>query len=300
MKPWLTRARKRLSRVTIVVLVRCFQTLARIFPYRAAVACGSAFGWLTYHLLPRERGRALQHLTAVFPGRGASWAKRTGVRTFMHLGRGLMEVLAMTPSRIGKVVRIEGLERLEEALSLGKGVVYVTGHIGNWELMAGAVASRKMPVSVIAAPIKPESVNDLILELRAGLGVKTIVRSRPGAAKEMIRVFRENRIIGILIDQDTDVDGAFVDFLGKPAWTPTAAAQMAAKFGAPVMFGYITRNSNGTHTVKIEGPLHLVQTGADAKDITDNTAMLTKKIEEAVLREPEQWVWMHRRWRRQP
>ncbi len=131
--------------------------------------------------------------------------------------------------------------------SIGKGVIYVTGHIGNWELMGHAVAAR-YNLSVIAAPIEPEQVNDMIVDLRAGMGVRTILRGRPGASRELVRVFKENRIMGILIDQDTDVESAFVDFMGKPAWTPTAAASMAIKFGAPVIFGYVQRGKDNRHT----------------------------------------------------
>jgi Kdo2-lipid IVA lauroyltransferase/acyltransferase len=155
-------------------------------------------------------------------------------------------------------------------------------------------------LSVIAAPIEPEQVNDMIVGLRAGMGVRTILRSRPGASRELVRVFKENRIMGILIDQDTDVESAFVDFMARPAWTPTAAASMALKFGAPVIFGYIQRNRDNRHTIFIEGPFELVHTGDREKDIITITAMLTKKIEDAIRRNPEQWVWMHRRWRRQP
>jgi KDO2-lipid IV(A) lauroyltransferase len=178
-------------------------------------------------------------------------------------------------------------------------VIYVTGHIGNWELMGHAVAAR-YNLSVIAAPIEPEQVNNMIVDLRAGMGVKTILRGRPGASRELVRVFKENRIMGILIDQDTDVESAFVDFMGRPAWTPTAAASMALKFGAPVIFGYVHRGKDNRHTVIIEGPLNLIQTGDRDKDIIANTAMLTKMIENAIQKNPEQWVWMHRRWRRQP
>ena len=156
------------------------------------------------------------------------------------------------------------------------------------------------PVSVVAAPIEPEPVNDLIVGLRARMGVRTILRSRPGASRELIRVFRENRILGLLIDQDTDVESVFVEFMGRPAWTPSAAAQMAIKFGAPVIFGYTQRGKDNRHTVVIEGPLPLIRTGNIENDITSNTALFTKKIENVILQHPEQWVWMHRRWRRQP
>jgi KDO2-lipid IV(A) lauroyltransferase len=211
----------------------------------------------------------------------------------------LLEVMLMTPRRLVKVVDVTGEDSLRTALERDKGVVWVTGHIGNWELMAGRIA-QKYPVSVIAAPIEPEQVNDMIVGLRAALGVRTILRTRPGASKELIRAFRENRILGILIDQDTDVESAFVDFMGKPAWTPTAAASMAIKFNAPVLFGHIKRGADDRHTVMIEGPLDIKITGDTEKDIITNTAMLTKKIEDCVRRAPEQWVWMHRRWRRQP
>jgi KDO2-lipid IV(A) lauroyltransferase len=165
--------------------------------------------------------------------------------------------------------------------------------------MGHAVSSR-YPLSVVAAPIEPEQVNDMIVSLRAGMGVRTILRGRPGASRELIRIFKENRILGILIDQDTDVESAFVDFMGRKAWTPTGAASMALKFGAPVIYGFIHRDKQNKHTITIEGPLQLVRTGDDASDLVTNTAMFTKKIEDSIRKDPEQWVWMHRRWRRQP
>jgi Kdo2-lipid IVA lauroyltransferase/acyltransferase len=294
-----TRVRKRFSRIFLVLFTKTIGQFARLLPYPVAVAAGGMLGRLIYHLLPRERKRALAHLALAYPDRESSWLRHTARKTFVHLGKALMETVAITPRRMRAIVSIQGFENIQTALDQRKGIVYFTGHIGNWELMAGAVA-RSFPVSVVAAPIEPEPVNELIVRLRTRMGVKTILRNRPGAAKELIRVFRENRILGILIDQDTDVEGAFVDFMGRPAWTPTAAAQMAIKFGAPVLFGYIQRTDDGRHTITIEGPLDLTRSGNDEEDIRTNTAMFTKKIEEVIRRNPEQWVWMHRRWRRQP
>jgi KDO2-lipid IV(A) lauroyltransferase len=205
----------------------------------------------------------------------------------------------MDRKRLGSVVDFPDHEKIATALAQGRGAIYVTGHMGNWELMADAVAAR-FPLGVIAAPLEPAALNDMIVGLRERMGIRTIVRGKQGAVKELIRSFKENRILGLLIDQDTDVEGAFVDFLGRPAWTPTAAAQMAIKFKVPVIFGYIHRESSVKHRLTIEGPLELIRTGNSEQDVLLNTAMLTKKIEEAVLRYPEQWVWMHRRWRRQP
>jgi Kdo2-lipid IVA lauroyltransferase/acyltransferase len=299
MSEWALRTRKRLTRLFLIWVTGCLRFFSRMMPYRAGVCAGGALGFVSYYLLRRERTRAQSHLAVAFGGNDAAWIRRTARSTFVHLGKALLEVMLMTRGRLARTIELRGTENLHRAFDQGKGVIFVTGHIGNWELMGHAVAQIH-PLSVIAAPIEPEQVNDMIVDLRAGMGVRTVLRNRPGAAKELIRIFRENRILGILIDQDTDVESTFVDFMGRPAWTPTAAASMAIKFGAPVVFGYDHRGGDNRHTAIIEGPLELILTGDAEKDVVANTAMLTRKIEDAIRRDPEQWVWMHRRWRRQP
>ncbi len=299
MNGWVRRTKKGVTRISLIWITRFIRLFSLIVPYWLGVRAGGVLGFVAYYLLPRERTRAIAHLTQVFSEKGPSWIQQTARRCFIHLGKGMLEIMLMTPRRLEQVIELRGEDNLRAAIGIGKGVIYVTGHIGNWELMGHAVASR-YNLSVIAAPIEPEQVNNMIVELRAGMGVKTILRGRPGASRELVRVFKENRIIGILIDQDTDVESAFVDFMGRPAWTPTAAASMAIKFDAPVIFGYVQRGGDNRHTMTVEGPLELVRTGDREKDIIANTAMLTKMIENAIRKNPEQWVWMHRRWRRQP
>lgn len=299
MKLWSVQARKLFHRMSVTGIVQVLWVLSRIVPYRPGAWMGALLGRAAYHLLPRERQRAFDHLRIAFPDKDAAWVRDTARRCFAHFGRSLLETMLMTPALLRRIADFPGYENLRRAHEQGKGVIYVTGHIGNWELSGGVLASR-FPLSVVAAPLEPEAVNDLIVRLRDRVGMRVLLRSRPGSARELIRIFRENRVLAILIDQDTDVDGAFVDFMGRPAWTPTAAASMAIKFGAPVVFGYTRRQRSGRHTVEVEGPLELVRTGNDAEDIVTNTAMLTKKIEECVRQQPDQWVWMHRRWRREP
>ena len=299
MSGWALKTRKGISRLSLIWLTRLIELFSLIVPYRPGVWAGGVLGFIAYYLLPRERNRAVKHLTMVYSEKDSSWIHHTARSSFMHLGKSLLEVMLMSPHRLARVVEFQGEENLLAAMKRGKGAVYVTGHIGNWELMGHAVSSR-FPLSAVAAPIEPEQVNDMIVRLRARMGISTILRGRPGASRELIRVFKENRILGILIDQDADVEGAFVDFMGKPAWTPTAAASMALKFGAPLIYGYIQRGKDNRHTVHIEGPLELMNTGDREQDIIANTAMLTKKIEDSIRKNPEQWVWMHRRWRRQP
>jgi len=295
----LTKLRKSLSRIFLLWSIRLIWFLSRLLPYAVGVEAGAALGYIAYYLLPRERKRALTHLAQVFSDRGDPWIRRTARSSFMHLGKSMLEIMLMTPERLTTVADFPGQANLRTALAAGRGVVYVTGHIGNWELCGGVIAQH-FPLSVVAAPIEPEPLNDMLVGLREKTGMKIILRGKPGASRQLIRIFKENRILGLLIDQDTDVEGAFVDFMGRPAWTPTAAASMAIKFGAPVVFGYTRRGKDNRHTVIVEGPLELVRTDNMEQDIITNTALFNRKIEECIMREPEQWVWMHRRWRKQP
>jgi KDO2-lipid IV(A) lauroyltransferase len=299
MSTWPVKARKLIDRLTVLWAIRLVLLLSKVLPYTVGVRLGGCLGGLGYYLLPRERKRAHEHLTLTFGDRPRSWIARTARACFVHLGKSMLEMMLISAGRLPEIARFEGLENLEKAMAQGKGVIYVTGHIGNWELSGGVIASR-FPLSVVAAPLEPEPLNDLVVGLRNRIGIRIILRGRPGSSRELIRVFKENRILGLLIDQDTDVEGAFVDFLGRPAWTPTAAASMAVKFGAPVVFGFARRDRHNRHTVTIEGPLELIHTGNAEQDIIANTALFNRKIGDRILQEPGQWVWMHRRWRKQP
>jgi len=291
--------RKWFTRVSLVGITWSLNLLSKILPYRLGVLFGGVLGFVAYYVLPRERTRAITHLSLAFREKGEAWIRLIARRTFVHLGKSLMETLLMTPERLSRIVEFHGEEKVAAALAQGRGAVSFTGHIGNWEVMAQAIAAR-FPLSGVAVAIEPKQVNDLLVGLRGRMGIRTILRNRPGASRELIRIFRENRVLGLLIDQDTDVDGAFVDFMGRPAWTPTAVASMAIKFNAPVFFGFIKREKDDRHTVTMEGPLQLIRTGDNEKDIISNTAVFTKMMEACILQNPEQWVWMHRRWRRQP
>jgi Kdo2-lipid IVA lauroyltransferase/acyltransferase len=300
MSEWFVKTRKWIELAALVFFAKLIKFCALITPYRLGVWAGGILGFCAYYLATRERKRAIEHLSSAFGDKDEQWIRCTARRNFVHLGKSVFECSLITPRRLERIFDLHGVEALRTALQRGKGAIYVTGHIGNWELMAYSGVAHGVSLSVVAAPIRPKQVNDMITGLRSRMGVKTIVRSKPGAVRELIRIFKENRILAVLIDQDTDVEGAFVDFMGRPAWTPTAAASMAIKFNAPILFGYTYRDQHNRHVGNVEGPIELIRTGNDEQDIVANTALLTKKIEQCVRNNPEQWVWMHRRWRRQP
>jgi Kdo2-lipid IVA lauroyltransferase/acyltransferase len=173
--------------------------------------------------------------------------------------------------------------------------------MGNWELLAMSVAQLGFPSNPYTRKINNEYIDELLNDMRRKSGLKPINRDGIQAVKAGLTALKKNEILGILIDQDTTrVEGVFVDFFGKPAYTPSGAAALAITAKCPVLFGFITRQENNNHLVKFSKVFHPVMTGDKKKDILENTQLFTKEIEKAVRENPSQWVFMHRRWRHTP
>jgi Kdo2-lipid IVA lauroyltransferase/acyltransferase len=293
--------RKKLARDVVVIFVQVAVKLARLLPWRWGVKFGSGLGISAFYLLRKERQRILDHLQIGF-GDSLSDEERNRIALdcFAHLGMGFFEMLNF--SKLSKInladyVEFEGEEHLTKVLSQGRGVIYVTGHIGNWELMGTALALRGYALKVVAAPVYDDRLDVLMTQQRARFGIETIRRGTPGAARRILSGLRQGCIMGFLIDQDTDVQGTFVDFFGQPAYTPTGPATLALHRETPVIMGFIHRLESGRHRISIEEPFSPVCTGrGKAEDIQANTAIFTRHLEAYIRKRPEQWVWMHRRW----
>ena len=149
-------------------------------------------------------------------------------------------------------------------------------------------------MAVVARALEESGLNELLVAFRRRFGTETLERGAPGAARRLLRVLRAGGALGMLIDQDTRVEGVWVPFFGRPAFTPVGAAKIALRQGAAVVPAFIERLADGTHLARIHPPLDL------PADEVEATALMTQAIEEQIRRVPEQWVWMHRRWRRQP
>ena len=308
------RTGQRIIRLAIVWAVALLQALAGVLPWRLGVALGGRVGWLAFAALPGARRRALAHLAIAFPdGAGDSSVtldrclaadhRAIARRSFVNLGRSAFEVLMLSRRShppIERLCAIEGEERLKAALAAGRGVIFLTGHLGNWELMAALVTRRGYPASVVATPVYDPRLDRRLVDARARHGVHTISRGSPSAARHLLSGLRRNAILGMLIDQDTDVDGVFVPFFGRPAYTPAGPAALALKTGAPVIFGFILREGAFRHRLILQGPVELIRTGDPALDIRENTARFTREIERFIRSHPDHWVWMHNRWKRQP
>jgi KDO2-lipid IV(A) lauroyltransferase len=271
-------------------------TLGRL-SWRAAQRVGRAIGSLGWVLSRRDRRRALDHIALAFPERSEPERRRLGRGCFRHLGEVLGECLHLYHrdcAFVGSVVDVQGWEVIEQVRRDGRPLVLFTGHCGNWELLGAAVNCRGVGMAVVARPLDEPRQQRLLAGLRERFGTPTIARGSEGAARQLLGTLRRGGALGMLIDQDTKVEGVWVPFFAHPAFTPVGAAKIALKQRAAVVPVFIERLSGGKHLVKFQPPLDL------PADPQEATALMTVKIEEQIRRRPEQWVWMHRRWRRQP
>jgi KDO2-lipid IV(A) lauroyltransferase len=294
---------KRLKRTLRYGLLRAALALAGRLPLRWAQALGRALGNVAFHLAPGERRKALATLAVAFPEMSDEARLELTRSCFRHLGTVALE-MAVAPrlgARLEQLVDVSGeaLTRLQEAHARGKGVVCVTAHLGNWELHAARVARHGFPLYAVGKENVDPRITRLMERSRAAGGMRTLFRGQPGVAVAMLRALRKGELLGMLIDQDTNVQNVFVPFFGRPAATPRAAADLVLRTGAAALVFLNHRGDDGvyrTTTQEVEVP----RTGDDERDAVELTARMTERIEAAIRAHPEQWVWMHQRWKTKP
>lgn len=286
-----------LGRTALVGVAR----IVGVMPESAALRLGSGLGALSYNLSKRYRTVAISNLTQVF---GAEWDERriaaTAKRAFQNVGMNLVEFLRfrnMDPSHLDEIVTVEGEENAREALFRGRGIVAVTAHYGNFELFGAAFARKGYPLSVIARDADDKGTTDLINSIREKMGYW--VFPRRNAARKALGVLRKNGVLGVLPDQN-DLDGIFVPFLGRLAATATGPAFMALHTGAAVVPAFIHRTANNKHVVRIFPAIEFTPTGDNDADIRALTIRINQALEVVIREHPEQWFWLHNRWKTRP
>ena len=258
---------------------------------------GRALGHLAWRLAGRDRRHALEHLALALPERSARQRQAIGRASFAHLGAMLGECLWLGGRgtvEIGRHLTIDGWQEVERARAARQPILVLTGHCGNWELLAAGLNARGLGMAVVARELDDPGQQEALLDFRARFGTRTIVRGSPGAARDLLRTLRTGGALGMLIDQDTRVEGVWVDFFGRPAWTPSGAADIALRFDAAVLPTFVARLADGSHRARIQPALEL------PRDARAATQAMSARIEAQIRRVPEQWVWLHRRWRTQP
>lgn len=292
--------KQKVIRSIIVAGLKIISLLFLLLPWKTALWGGAFLGRIAYKSLKREREKAERNFTLAFGNEYTAWQKSEILsRSFENLGKSLVEVLKFKQihsKNIDRFVTLEGEENLKKAFSKQKGIVFVTAHFGNWELMGITLAIKGYRTNVIAAPLYDSRLDRIMNRFRLIHGVETITRGGEKGARKILSALKKNQILGLLIDQDIDAEGVFVEFFNQKAFTPSGAASLALKSGAAVILGFIHREDDDRHRIIFNGPVELIRRGELAQDIHDNTALFTKAIEENIRKHPDQWVWMHNRW----
>ena len=276
--------------------------LVLLLPGRVALGLGSALAQIGFMLSRAERQRVYENLCSSLDINEPKQIKKIANGCFQHLGKSVVEVMRfpkLTRQRINQFVTFSGREYLDAALAAGKGVIILTAHFGNWELLGASLTLNGYPLNVIARPLRKEQLEKFIRTYREAVGMR-VIYNRGAAVKQALRCLKKNEMLGILPDVDTKVDGVFVDFLGRLAYTPYGPVALAIKTQASLLPTLIIRQPDDTHHVVIEKPLQLQLTGRKDIDFMVNTQRFTKVIESYIRAHPTQWIWMHPRWKTRP
>ena len=270
--------------------------------WETACRIGARLGATAYSPFRIRKDVVEKQIAAAFPEMKAEEVQRIARASFEHLGRTAIET-ALSPRLgergvLGLVERVDGWEHVERARAQGKGMIFVAGHHGNWELLGAYIAARGVPFEAIARGMGNPLFGNFVNEIRTALGIEIMHDS--DAVKRTPRALRAGRAVGFLSDQGVKgLASTYVTFLGRPAKTPRGAAVFALRFNAPVLFADAIRLPNGKYRVIIE-PVEVAPTGDREIDTDAIVIRFTELLEKWVRQFPEQYFWQHRRWRRQP
>ena len=272
-------------------------------PRPVARAMGTWIAALVYFFRPPLRRAAAFNLRLAFPEWTEAQRRRAIRGLVRHTGWMAAEFSQFpkyTRENIERVVVLDGFENFAAAQSRGKGVLFLTGHMGAWELAPFAHALYGHPLYFLVRPIDNARVDALVNRYRCLSGNSLIDKNQ--SARAMLKILRDGGTVGILVDQNTSLEeGVFVDFFGIPACTTTGLARIARHIDAAVVPAYIYWDAAlRKYRLRFEPAVELVHTGNEAEDICENTARFTRVIENYARRHPDQWLWVHRRWKTRP
>ena len=275
----------------------------RILPRRVAVAIGKGLGALARIVLLHLRRHAQASLQLAFPTLKAQAREQLERGTFRNLGRALGEVTQfpkLNRANIESVVVYEGLENYQQAVAQGRGVILLTGHIGAWELSVFAHSIYGYPMSFLARRVDNPLVERLAETNRARFGNRSI--DKKGGLRDVLKTLKAGGVVGILADLNSArEEGVFVDFFGHQACTTAGVATLALRTGAVVLPGYILWDeAKQIHRLCFEPPVETINTGNPKDDIVTNTGRYANVLEAVIRRHPDQWLWIHRRWKTRP
>ena len=275
--------------------------LVRGLPRSTMLWLGRIVGDFIYFCVPVRKAITLDHLAHSFPDKSASERKKIARGTYRNFGMNIFEHLcipALSKDDIRDIVTLADENVLAEALERKRGVIIAGGHFGNWEYTSSAVAAYGYRLGVVVAELSNQYMDKKINEHREATDAVMIPKG--ASTRSVIKLLRENGAVGMLMDQDENEEGIFVDFFGRPCSTAKGPAVIALKTGASIVFFAAIRQSDGTIKVVFE-PVEIdYEAGATDENILDITQRCTARLEHYTRLYPDHWFWMHRRWKTRP
>jgi Kdo2-lipid IVA lauroyltransferase/acyltransferase len=278
--------------------------LLRIVPEVVAQGLGWGLGWLAGSVLRVRRRVVDENLARAFPRESKRWRRRVAARVFPHIGREAVTLLRLagaSPADIRSRTQVQGFDAVEEALAQGKGILFLTGHLGNWEIGGGGTSARGIPLDVVARTQRNPLIDARLNASRAQLGMEVIDRKE--APRKVLRALRKGRGVALVADQNVRRGDFFVEFFGTPASTARGPALFARRTGAPVFLAFPLRLPGWRARYRIRFQPLRVPRGPEGDDEGFDrrlTRAYLAELEAEIRKAPEQYFWPHKRWKTRP
>ncbi|OIO78915.1 MAG: hypothetical protein COZ98_00185 [Candidatus Omnitrophica bacterium CG_4_8_14_3_um_filter_43_15] len=291
-----------LEEIILYPVVLAFGFFVRMLPLSLGRWLANRLGWLIYAFYKKRRSIGYANIKAAFCERlEPSSVKKITMRTFQHFSQVFFELFRFPDigkAYIDRYMKFTGLDNVAKAQSRGKGAVILTAHFGNWELSGLAGAIKGYPQDVLARQQKFLRLNNLLNSYRARYGRRVIEKGM--AVRGIINALNENRVVAILSDQDGGLSGVLVDFFGRLASTPQGAAVFALKYDSVILPNFCYREKGPFYRMVVEPPQGLIKTGNMDLDVQASLQKFTDILQSYITRYPEQWLWLHKRWKTTP
>ncbi len=293
---------KKFERWLIYIGVCALIRLLRLLPRQAAIVFMRLLGRAIFFLSKSRRERTLKHLGKAYGHEKSSEEiNRMARQVYLNISTCAADAIRMPQimgNGLNNMITVEGRERLDRISENGQGAILLTAHFGNWEMLAAWIAKSGYKLKVVGTPNHDPRLDKIITDARNSLGYFNIARG--SGTRDILRAIRDGYFLGMLIDQDTKVDGVFVKFFDQWAHTPIGPVVLARKYGLKIVPVFMRMDSNVNYHIEVQEPLQLEFTEDKEHDLVVNTQKCSDAYEKMIRQYPEQWVWMHRRWKKQP
>jgi KDO2-lipid IV(A) lauroyltransferase len=278
------------------LVLRAFAFFAGLLAWGRAQRLGAVLGLVWFYVVRIRRRVVFSNLSKALPSMRSEHEK-IAREAYRHFGMSAMEFLQLRsigPDGIARLIRTRGMEHYDAAKASGRGIVVVTAHFGNFDLLACSQAASGIPLAIVSRDLHQNGIGRFWMETRESSGLK--IFPDKGAAKQVLSWLKSGRVLGLTVDQRTSPErgGILSDFMGLKAWTTTAPAELALRTGAAILPVRIERRLDGNHDVVVEAPIQM-----EGRPNADGVKALTRQINEVVetwiYNRPEHWMWLHRR-----